>query len=147
MPTMGARASTNTPPELCGIRPWHVLLVLSTVNLAAVNAGHETISANNQRREDARRYLEQERAFRVHAVVAACSLVVIVAVNAFVNAGTGIAGDWWAWWSLWAVLGWGIGIAIHGTAVRLARHQLASPTTDDDRIDALLASVDQPKTA
>lgn len=119
-----------------------------------MTAGPETNSASDQpdghrdeqRRADARRYLEQEAAFRVHAMVAACSLAVIVAVNALINVSAGIADEWWAWWSLWAVLGWGIGIAIHGIAVRTARHRLASSGSDDDRIDALLASLDRPTT-
>ncbi|MEM8747579.1 MAG: 2TM domain-containing protein [Actinomycetota bacterium] len=31
------------------------------------------------------------------------------------------ADDLWAWWSIWVLLGWGFGIAIHGLGVRLSR--------------------------
>ena len=105
-----------------------------------------TSNADERRRAEARRYLEQERAFRIHATVAVCSLALMVAVNAIVNLNAGIADEWWAWWSIWAILGWGIGVTVHGLAVRAARHRLASPADDDARVDALLASLDRQRT-
>lgn len=71
-------------------------------------------------------YLEQQRAFRVHAAVFGGSMVMIVLVNLLVNLAAGVAGQWSAWWSLWALLGWGAGVAVHGAAVRLERARLVS---------------------
>lgn len=105
-------------------------------------AGNTTGTTSlDQRREDARRYLQQVRALRVHTLVSACTTVLIVAVNWAINAAAGITGDWWAWWSIYVVFGWGLGVAIHGITVRMARARLRSPEREDDQIDALLASL------
>lgn len=74
-----------------------------------------------EREEAANLYVEQLRAFFVHAGVFAASMVLIFAVNLLTNLSAGIAGEWTAWWSVWALLGWGLGIAIHGLVVRLNR--------------------------
>lgn len=66
-------------------------------------------------------YPHQVRAFQVHAGVFAASMVLIFAVNLAVNLSAGIAGQWSAWWSIWALIGWSLGIAVHGLVVRLAR--------------------------
>lgn len=62
---------------------------------------------------------QQVAAFRVHAAVFAVAMLVIIAVNLLTNLSAGIAGDWSAWWSLWALLGWSIGIGVHGLVLRL----------------------------
>ena len=66
-------------------------------------------------------YEHQRKAFHIHATVFAATMVLIVLVNLMVNLAAGITGDLGAWWSGWALLGWGIGIAIHGLVVRLNR--------------------------
>lgn len=81
-----------------------------------------------EREEAARRYVEQLRAFYAHATVFAAGMTVIFGVNLLTNLSAGIAGEWTAWWSAWALLGWGLGIAVHGLVVRLNRPPLASPT-------------------
>lgn len=63
----------------------------------------------------------QRKAFHIHATVFAATMVLIVIVNLLVNLTAGITGDLGAWWSAWALLGWGIGITVHGLVVRLNR--------------------------
>ena len=92
----------------------------------------------DERQEAARRYVEQLRAFYVHAAVFAAGMTVIFAVNLLTNLSAGIAGEWSAWWSLWALLGWGAGIAVHGLVVRLNRPSLASSTWEQRQIERML---------
>jgi hypothetical protein len=71
---------------------------------------------------------DQERqALRLHAAVFATSMLVIVLVNASLNAAAGLLGEWWAWWSALALVGWGLGLTIHGLVVHLARHRASTP--------------------
>ena len=67
------------------------------------------------------RHAEQVSVFRVHAAVFAVSTVAIFLVNLLINLAAGLTGDLTAWWSLWVLIGWGLGIAVHGLVVRLAR--------------------------
>jgi hypothetical protein len=53
--------------------------------------------------------------------VFAGSTVIIFLVNLAVNLSADIAGEWWAWWSGLALLGWGLGVTIHGLVVRISR--------------------------
>jgi hypothetical protein len=94
--------------------------------------------AVDERQEAARRYVGQLRAFYVHAAVFAASMTVIFAVNLLTNLSAGVAGEWSAWWSLWALLGWGAGIAVHGLVVRLNRPSLASSTWEQRQIERML---------
>lgn len=66
-------------------------------------------------------YPRQVRAFQAHAGVFAVTMTVIFAVNLFVNLSAGIAGQWSAWWSVWALIGWSLGIAVHGLVLFLAK--------------------------
>lgn len=59
----------------------------------------------------------QLRAFQVHAGVFAASMLLIVLLNLVINAAAGITGELRAWWSVYALLGWAIGIAVHGLVV------------------------------
>lgn len=68
-------------------------------------------------------HVQQRRAFDIHARVFALSMVLIFAVNLATNAAAGITGEWRAWWSVVALLGWGLGVAVHGIVVRMARHR------------------------
>jgi hypothetical protein len=79
--------------------------------------------------EAARQYVEQLKAFYVHAGVFAATMVVIFVVNLVTNLSAGIAGEWSAWWSIWALLGWGAGIVVHGLVVRLNRPSSLSPSS------------------
>lgn len=72
----------------------------------------------------ARLHAHQARAFRLHAAVFAGSMVLIFATNAVLNLAAGIAGEWWAWWSVLALLGWGLGVTVHGLVVRASRPEL-----------------------
>lgn len=60
-------------------------------------------------------------ALHAHASVFAAGMIVIFSVNLVTNLSAGVAGRWAAWWSVWALLGWGIGLVIHALVVRLAR--------------------------
>lgn len=91
-----------------------------------------------EREEAARRYVEQLRAFYVHAAVFAVGMLVMFAVNLLTNLSAGGAGDWKAWWSVWALIGWGAGIAVHGLVVRLNRPSLSATTWEQRQIDKLL---------
>lgn len=71
--------------------------------------------------QTAAQYAEQVRAFHVHAAVFAAGMVGITAINLVTNLSAGIADEWSAWWSVWALIGWGIGVTVHGLVVRLAR--------------------------
>jgi len=95
-------------------------------------------SPTREREEAARRYVEQLRAFYVHAGVFAAGMLTIFAVNLLTNLSAGVAGGWSAWWSAWALLGWGLGIAVHGLVVRLNRPPSSSPTWEQQQIDKIL---------
>ena len=94
--------------------------------------------ATGQREEAARRYVEQLRAFYVHAGVFAAGMLVIFTVNLLTNLSAGLAGEWTAWWSAWALLGWGVGIAVHGLVLRLNRPSLSSSTWEQQQIERML---------
>ena len=98
--------------------------------------------SDDQRREHAREYVRQLRAFYIHATVFAGSMVVIIVVNLAVNLAAGIAGEWWAWWSMWALLGWGIGLAIHGLVVRMSRPDggVFGPRWEEEQVSRILSS-------
>lgn len=76
----------------------------------------------------ARTYANELQVLRVHAAVCAAGLVAIVVVNLATNLAAGIADHWSAWWSVWAVLGWSLGVAVHGLVVRLARPVTSTAT-------------------
>ncbi len=73
--------------------------------------------------EDALLHVQQTRAFHLHARVFAASMVIIFAVNLALNAAAGITGEWWAWWSVLALIGWGLGVTVHGLVVRFSKPQ------------------------
>ncbi|MGI9666530.1 MAG: 2TM domain-containing protein [Acidimicrobiia bacterium] len=95
---------------------------------------------DDRRREEAREYVHQLRAFYIHASVFAGSMVIIIIVNVVTNISAGIAGEWWAWWSIWALLGWGLGLTIHGLVVRMSRPDgLFGPRWEEQRVNKLLS--------
>jgi len=96
-------------------------------------------TAENQRREEARQYVQQLRAFYTHAIVFAGSMVIIFLVNLAVNVAAGLTGEWWAWWSGWALIGWAVGLAIHGLVVRMARPKRSTSEWEQKQIDKILA--------
>ena len=91
-----------------------------------------------EREAAARRYVEQLRAFSVHASLYAVGILIMFAVNLFINLAAGSAGEWSAWWSAWAFLGWSIGIMVHGLVVWLNRPSFASSTWEQRKIEKLL---------
>ena len=99
-------------------------------------------SSEDQRREEARQYVQQLRAFYTHATVFAVSMVVIFLVNLAVNIAAGLTGEWWAWWSGWALIGWGVGVAVHGLVVRMARPKSSTSSWEQKQIDKILAEDD-----
>ena len=92
----------------------------------------------DEREVAARRYVEQLRAFYVHAGVFAATMLVIFTVNLLTNLSAGIAGEWTAWWSVWALLGWSSGIAVHGLVVRLNRPPVSPSTWEQQQIETML---------
>ena len=98
----------------------------------------EPDEASDEREQAARQYVEQLRAFYVHAGMFAMGMLVMFAVNLLTNLSAGTAGEWSAWWSLWALIGWGAGIAVHGLVVRLNRPSFASSTWEQRQIDKML---------
>ncbi|MGI9584377.1 MAG: 2TM domain-containing protein [Acidimicrobiia bacterium] len=99
-------------------------------------------NADDQRLQDAREYVHNLRAFYIHATVFAVSMVIIFIVNVAVNVAAGITDEWWAWWSVWVLLGWGLGVAIHGLVVRLSRPNNRSSAWEERQIDKILSSDD-----
>jgi hypothetical protein len=92
----------------------------------------------DERQKAARQYVEQVRVFYAHAVVFAASMTIMFAVNLLTNLTAGIARDWAAWWSAWAFIGWGAGIAVHGLVVRLNRPSPSSSTLKQQQIERAL---------
>lgn len=97
-------------------------------------------TAADQRRDAARQYLQDVRVFHTHAGVAAASMVLIIAVNVFSNVAAGTTGYLWAWWSVWALLGWGLGLTIHGLVVRGTRPQSLVSAREEEQINEILSS-------
>ena len=97
---------------------------------------------DDEAREAARRYVEQLRVLGIHATVFAVGMVVIFAVNLAVNLAAGITGEWWAWWSGWALIGWGLGVAIHALVVRLSRPKRSSSSWTEQKISKILSEAD-----
>ncbi|MDJ0923317.1 MAG: 2TM domain-containing protein [Acidimicrobiia bacterium] len=95
---------------------------------------------DDQRREEARQYVRELRVFYIHASVFAVGMVIIFLVNLATNVAAGITGEWWAWWSAWALLGWGIAVGIHGLVVRLSRPDSSPSTWEQQQIDKILSS-------
>ena len=101
-----------------------------------------TQPTDDQRRAAARTYVQQLRAFYVHATVFAATMVVIFLVNLAVNIAADLTCEWWAWWSGWAFIGWGLGITIHGVVVRLSKPDSSASTWEERKIDQLMADDD-----
>ena len=99
-------------------------------------------TADEQRRAAAREYVRQLRVFYTHAAVFAVGMVVIFVVNLAVNLAAGLTGEWWAWWSGWALIGWGIAVAIHGLVVRMSRPNRSPSTWEQRKVDEILAEDD-----
>ncbi|MFK8026379.1 MAG: 2TM domain-containing protein [Ilumatobacter sp.] len=87
--------------------------------------------AADERQEAARRYADQRRAFHGHAGGFATGMFIMFAVNLFTNISAGTADEWHAWWSVWALLGWSIGIAVHGFVLWLNRPSDVSSTPEE----------------
>ncbi|MEM7284792.1 MAG: 2TM domain-containing protein [Actinomycetota bacterium] len=92
----------------------------------------------DEREDAARRYVEHLRAFQVHTSMYALGMLIMFTVNLVTNLSAGIAGEWTAWWSLWALLGWSIGIAVHGLVVWLNRPSFASTTWEQRQLERVL---------
>ena len=73
--------------------------------------------ADTRRERGAQLHADQRRAFHVHAGVFAAGMIVIFVVNLAINVVAGIADQWSAWWSAWALIGWSLGLAVHGLVV------------------------------
>ena len=95
--------------------------------------------ATDERQEAARLYVKQLRAFYAHAGQFVIGMLIMFLVNLFTNRSAGIAGEWSAWWSVWAFLGWGAGISVHGLVVWLNRPQLSSSSWEQKQIDKVLS--------
>ena len=80
-----------------------------------------TVEARASQADDEREYGEKQRDFRIHAMVATVSTILLFVVNWYINAMSGITGEIWAWWSIWVLVGWGFTLMIHRILVMLAR--------------------------
>ncbi|MEL6890449.1 MAG: 2TM domain-containing protein [Actinomycetota bacterium] len=89
-------------------------------------------SQPDERLEAASRWAEQRHAFFGHAGGFATGMFIMFAVNLATTLSAGTAGDWNAWWSAWALVGWSSGLAVHGLVVWLNRPSIALPTVGDD---------------
>jgi len=102
-------------------------------------ASRELEKATEEREQAATLYIDQLRAFYAHASMFAAGMLVMFSVNLLTNLSAGVASDWAAWWSAWALVGWGIGIAIHGLVVRLNRPTIATSSWEQQQIDKVLS--------
>lgn len=100
----------------------------------------ENCENNEERIAAAKLYVRQLQAFYVHAGFFVCGMVLIIGVNLATNLAAGIADEWGAWWSVWAFLGWGLGIAVHGLVVRLNRPASSASDWEQRMVDKVLAS-------
>lgn len=98
-------------------------------------------TTEDRRREEIRLYVHQRRAFHIHAGVEVAAMIIIVVVNFATNLAAGIAGEWHAWWSIWALLGMASAVTIHGLVVRMSRPQRPGPTWEDRQVDKILGEV------
>lgn len=87
--------------------------------------------SDHERTRDAREEEQQLAAFRIHAAVFAGGMLVIFLVNLLTNAAAGTLGQWSSWWSAWALLGWGLGVAVHGLVVWLSRIGIADSPAEE----------------
>ena len=76
---------------------------------------------------DATTYQEQLRVAAVHATVFAIGITAITLINLIINLSAGLTGELTAWWSLWALAGWGLGVTVHLLVVRLTRPTSSNP--------------------
>ena len=98
-----------------------------SVESSAVHSGkldHPARLGNGERQHVSRQHAEQLRAFQAHAGAFIVGMAFMFGVNLVTNLAAGIAGSWSAWWSLWALIGWSAGVAIHGLVVWLNRPTL-----------------------
>ncbi len=95
---------------------------------------------SDQRAQNAREYAHELRAFQMHAIVYAIGMVTIIVVNWATNAAANITGEWEAWWSVWALLGWSIAIAVHGLAVRMSRVRRFGSTWEERKVEDIVSS-------
>lgn len=98
-----------------------------------------SIDDHDDARLAAQKWVHQLRVFYTHAGVAAATLTVIFAVNLVTNLAAGIADEWPAWWSVWALIGQSAGLAVHGLVVRLNRPKPAISTWEERQIDKVLS--------
>ncbi len=92
-----------------------------------------------QRVEAAQLYVKQLRVVYAHAQSFAVGTISLCAINLVVNLMAGIAGEWQAWWSLWSLLGWSIGLAVHGLVVRVNRPSSSTSAWEQRQIDKVLS--------
>jgi len=91
---------------------------------------HSPITRRERAAADEARKRAETQALHAHASVFGAGMIVIFSVNLVVNLSAGVAGRWAAWWSVWAFLGWGIGLVINALVVRLARLSQAVSSAD-----------------
>lgn len=107
---------------------------------APTEEGTAMTHSAEERIEAAHRYVKQLHAFYINAGVFAAGMVVIFMVNLATNLSAGIAGEWSAWWSVWAFLGWGSGISVHGVVVWLNRPSSSASTWQQRQVEKVLDS-------
>ena len=108
----------------------------------AVNTHMGSETTDEERREVVGQYVEQRRVFAIHAAVFTVGMKVIFVVNLGTNVAAGITGHWWAWWSGWALIGWGLAIAIHWLVVRISRPGSSPSKWEGKQINRVLSSQD-----
>jgi|GEM_PF-2501664 len=108
----------------------------------------ETMTTQSPQRSDtiidpeleqaAKEYVKQLQAFLIHAALFGICIVVIFVVNLLTNISAGTTGQWSSWWSIWAFLGWGPGVAVHGLVLRLNKPSATPSSWEQRQIDKVL---------
>ena len=87
--------------------------LLAIVDPAQTAARAASMIEQNDKREAAIKRLRAKRGFKIHVAIYLVVNALIVVVWASSGAGY--------FWPIWAMLGWGIGLAFHGWSVYLKR--------------------------
>ena len=64
--------------------------------------------------------------FRVHTIVFAYGMALIVLTNLLTNVAVDMADKAAAWWSLWAFVGWSLALAAHRVALAISTSRSAA---------------------
>ncbi len=84
---------------------------------------------------EAKQHVQALRGFYIHGIVFLCVMALLLGLNSLTRA---------AWWAHWPLLGWGLGLLIHGVTV-FTPFRLFGRDWEQRKIAERLAGGDRPK--